>query len=404
MGLFGPPDVEKMEAKRDVKGLIRALGYRKNSWKHRGVRRAAARALGQIGGPRAVEPLIAALKDVSWDVRDAATWALRQIGDPRAVKPLAAALKDRREDVHRVAEFGDVSVVEPLIAALKDSDEYVRKAAAGGLGRIGDARAVEPLCAALKDRGVNVRWVAAEALDKLGWKPDRNETGATYWIIKRNMYKCVEIGAPAVEPLIAALKGIEEYRVKQAVVAALGEIGDARAVEPLIAALWGKECLGLGSDVVAALGEIGDARAVEPLSAALKDTTSRYVRQAASEALDKLGWKPHKNETGAIYWITKREWDKCVEIGAPAVEPLIAALENEDLQVRQAAAGALVEMYRMGQLDEVLKQLVLAQRGIIMQNHSDSTGHDDHMGGCFGDIHEDTETHQDAGIGVYFPL
>jgi hypothetical protein len=27
MGLFGPPDVEKMKAKGDVKGLIKALGY-----------------------------------------------------------------------------------------------------------------------------------------------------------------------------------------------------------------------------------------------------------------------------------------------------------------------------------------------------------------------------------------
>ena len=44
MRLFGPPDVDKMKAKRDVKGLIETLGYRKDDR----VRSTAARALGQI--------------------------------------------------------------------------------------------------------------------------------------------------------------------------------------------------------------------------------------------------------------------------------------------------------------------------------------------------------------------
>jgi len=63
MGFFGPPSVEKMEAKRDVKGLIKAL---KDEDKH--VRRRATEALGNIGEP-AVERLINALKDEDIDVR-----------------------------------------------------------------------------------------------------------------------------------------------------------------------------------------------------------------------------------------------------------------------------------------------------------------------------------------------
>jgi HEAT repeat protein len=41
-----------------------------------------------------VEPLIAALKDENSDVRQAAAKALGKIGDPRAVEPLIAALSD----------------------------------------------------------------------------------------------------------------------------------------------------------------------------------------------------------------------------------------------------------------------------------------------------------------------
>src|SRR5215467_11160530 len=117
-GLFRPPNVEALEAKRDVQSLIKALGYQKRD----NVRQAAAEALGKVGAP-AVEPLIAALKEGY--MHAAATEALSKIGAP---------------------------AVEPLIAALKDQEINVRKAAAEVLGKIGDARAVEPLIAACNDQ------------------------------------------------------------------------------------------------------------------------------------------------------------------------------------------------------------------------------------------------------------
>ena len=76
MPLFGPPNVEKLKAKRDVKGLIKALGYQKDGH----VRNAAAGVLGQIGDTRAVELLIAALKDRDSNVREAAAGALEALG------------------------------------------------------------------------------------------------------------------------------------------------------------------------------------------------------------------------------------------------------------------------------------------------------------------------------------
>jgi HEAT repeat protein len=91
--------------------------------------------------------------------------------------------------------------------------------------------------------------------------------------------------------------------------------------------------------VVEALGKIGTP-AVGPLSAALKDK-NRAVREAVVEALDRLSWQPDRSEAGAMYWIEKRQWDRCADIGSLAVAPLTRALENKDPEVRWAAARAL---------------------------------------------------------------
>ena len=88
MGLFGPPNVEKMAAKRDVKGLAKALNYRKDI----GIQCHAARELGEIGDARAVKALVDALNNPERLCNEAAE-TLVQIGAP-AIQPLIAALTD----------------------------------------------------------------------------------------------------------------------------------------------------------------------------------------------------------------------------------------------------------------------------------------------------------------------
>lgn len=194
MWLVGPPNLEKMKAQRDVKGLTKALGYQKESW----VRKEAAEALTDIGwrpgqdasgaaywavrrkwdkcieiGAPAVAPLIVALKDSYGYMREGAAQALGQIGDARAVESLSAALKDRDWDVGNAAaaalvKIGDARAVEPLIAALTDSDSEIRRATASALGQIGDARAIKPLIAAAWKWGGDTGKAAKEALVQIG--------------------------------------------------------------------------------------------------------------------------------------------------------------------------------------------------------------------------------------------
>ena len=66
------------------------------------VKSCAALALGEIGNPKAVKPLIQILSDENPEVRRNAALALGAIGDQKAVKSLTVGLQDGDETV-RVA-------------------------------------------------------------------------------------------------------------------------------------------------------------------------------------------------------------------------------------------------------------------------------------------------------------
>jgi len=279
MWIFGPPNVEKLKAKSDVNSLIKALNYPKDD----SVRSAAAKALGEIKATLAVEPLIAVLKDKSGLVRQSAALALGQIGDSRAVEPLITVLKDiflLRPAAKALGQIGDTRAVEPLIAALKNSDKFARSAVVESLGRIGDTRAIRPLVAALMDSSELVSETAVEAL--------------------------VRIGLPAVKPLVEALYDSRED-VHKIVAGVLVKIGPS-TIDPLITAM---------------------------------DNSYPWIRKTAAETLDRLGWQPETDELRITYWIAKRQWSKCVEIGASAVIALIPKLHDIDWNVSRETALAL---------------------------------------------------------------
>jgi HEAT repeat protein len=133
----------------------------------------AAKALGEIGDPRAVDPLISNLNVENDNVRHTAVVALGMIGDPRAVEPLITILNERLNTERdsagvSLSQIG-VSAVEPLIGVLKEHEEFnTRKVAILALERIGDPRAIEPLLNALKDEHWVVRESAERALKSFG--------------------------------------------------------------------------------------------------------------------------------------------------------------------------------------------------------------------------------------------
>ena len=267
------------------------------------VRKSAIDALSRIKDPRAVEPLIATLKyeeiaapgeltkprgplelrtlkERKSELRIKAAYALSNFKDPRAIEALIAALKDdsisvRIDVVKALGRIDDPLVVEPLIAALRDESWPVRKAAVIALGRIEDPRAVEPLIARLRDKNSDVQERAAEALGSFN-------------------------DPRAVDALIAALQNKSNAGVAASAATALGRIKDPRAVEPLIAALKRKKGF-IAHNSADALGEIKDPRAIEPLIAALKNM---WIGKNVSEALVKITGR------GRFYGGDRKKWKK----------------------------------------------------------------------------------------------
>ncbi len=295
-------DVLKMAFGETLHPLLRGLG---NSWQfpqlaalghEKGeIRIQAARTLGKLGDERAIEPLIAALKDPYREVREAAVMALGQFGE-LAFEPLVAALNDDVMEVrwgaHRalvVGGFGNERAAELLFTALNDETSEVRVEVAVTLGRLGDERAITPLIDALKHGEPNERWMAAGTLGFLGSKQ-------------------------AVEHLIAGL-GDEDENVRQMAARALGQFGDSEAIESLIAALKDKDWY-VRSGAAWALGKLSSEE-VQLLGAYnfFTDHETWFVRKMTASAIKRLK-----------------------EV---AIDPLIDALEDEDEDVRQKAAWAL---------------------------------------------------------------
>ncbi len=83
----------------------------------------------------------------------------------------------------------------------------------------------------------------------------------------------------------------------------------------------------------------GDIKALVAMLSYKKD---KNVRKEAAEALDQLGWKPTVDEAGAWYWYAKDALKNVTsEFGSSACEPLLAALQDEQGNIRAQAAETL---------------------------------------------------------------
>lgn len=307
--MFGPPDVEKLKANGDISGLIHALEYAPDGSKcHSDLRREAARALGETGDARAIRPLVnTIMNDFEKEVRFAAAKALCEIKDEQVITTLIGMIKDVQgydnNVVRSIIESGlekfGYQAVEPLITTIKTSSiEDVRKDSIIILGGINDTRAVEPIIAALSDGNNDIRRTSASALGKL-------------------------MDLRAVEPLIASLGDNNEY-VRSESAKALGRLMDPCAVEPLMT-LLDDENENVRRESAVALSNLIGSDAKNLLRPLLKRD---YIPAEIAKALRNSGWQPGVDEEGARYWIALEEYNKCVEIGTPAVEPLIARLRS----------------------------------------------------------------------------
>ena len=170
-----------------------------------------AGALGGRSAKAALDPLLKALK--TWPVRRyVAAWALGEIGEPRAIPALVAALGDRDIEVAKYAtrsliKFGK-EATDALLKALADPAEQTRHYAVRALGEIQDPRSADTLLALAGkvDRAVHL-WALGRLGDRRGF-----------------------------ETVVAAVAD-PDRDVRLTAIQALNDLGDQRAVPVLTAAL-----------------------------------------------------------------------------------------------------------------------------------------------------------------------
>ena len=253
-----------------------------------------------------------------------------------AVPALAKVLDDADAEVRRgaIELLGSLrSAAAPAAPALAkrlaDDEPKLRYRAAQALGKIGPgaAPAVDALAKALKDSNPIVRTCSAEALAAIGANA-KSAGPALVGALKDDVpnarlavaIACVKVGSPA--PAVAVLaEFLNGGSPRVGAAQALAEIGPAAkpAVPALVKALKARNekvrehsALALG-----AIGPTAAAEAVGPLAAALTDEQID-VRVAAAKALARMGPK-----------------------AADVIPDLVRALRKAQDRVRLAAAEAL---------------------------------------------------------------
>ncbi|NVM30815.1 MAG: HEAT repeat domain-containing protein [Candidatus Helarchaeota archaeon] len=189
------------------------------------------------------EPLISALRDGDTTVID----ELGNLGDPRAVDPLIKCLKSkdikvRIKAAEALGKIKDLRAVRPLIEKLTDSKTWIRSAAVKALGNLGDKRAVEPLFKLLK-KSYESKYLINELIDSLlkieidmleqiikYEKDEKLEPDKRSKIAKKlGSLKESEI----IEPLYQRLND-KDHNIRFRAAKLLSEINDLKSLEPLL--------------------------------------------------------------------------------------------------------------------------------------------------------------------------
>jgi HEAT repeat protein len=227
---------------------------------------AACEALSRVGGNDAVQALIPCLQSPHTQVRAESARSLGILGAAETTAFISKLLQDKEWEVRREAasalgKLGNPESIEPLAKVLDDMDGDVREAAAMALSKTRDRRAVAPLVLALKDEVAGVRRIAAAGLSRLD--PD--------WISLPETRAAAEQLKVAIQDAEPAVR----FFVAQLLVN-LGEMSP-------------EALLGFTAEDHLASPAIKRKRMGINLCIALLEDRDRDIRQAAAEALGRLG-------------------------------------------------------------------------------------------------------------------
>jgi HEAT repeat protein len=215
------------------------------------VRATAAKFLEKTKNSRVIEILIELLKDEDKSVRSrvVSLWYFSDwLSDKRAVEPIIALLKeenwtDRVAAVTTLGRLNDPKAVEPLLDLLKDENWQVREATLFALGKLQDKRATESLLRiAVEDKDYRIRENAFRMLGKI---KDSSVIGKLKVIyekeendfVKRSISSALyelEKKDEAIDGEVKKYKSVKEFSLKKAkrIIFTLSREKDGKTLSP----------------------------------------------------------------------------------------------------------------------------------------------------------------------------
>ena len=284
----------------------------------------------------------------------------------------------RRRAAESLGGFKERRVVEPLIAILGNMDEMksVRAAAAVSLGALKDERASAPLLTALSDENAEIRWRAAAALGNL---KDAKAIPRLSEIVEnplepdavRNAAVAAlgNIGNKAAEDVLIRALDARVGNISKNAIVALGKLESETAVPELIAILEDKRiALDASTDALAkassrtkaatALGEIGGARAAEAIAERLVDNTEYIVALEDAANRKAIGADDLKRN-----WSWEVLVNAAKKLDLPAfVAPKMATRAEDAWENHPVRNAAMVALGRCNTADVTLDISQLKQR------------------------------------------
>lgn len=259
-------------------------------------------ALGEIGDPKVVPTLLKYISPESQRngpsaagrdtfAAKAAAAALAKIGDPRAAEPLyKAALSDpflKHDAVELLVTLGGYESVKYLNLLANADDIFLKKDARKALDGLGENHGLDPLIALLKDADPKVRTLAAAALTETGDSTVQSSVQDALVSLNEQDRKTIEtrMAENQLTQSTAEYTSSMQASVKITAIEALGQIADVKAVRPLLAALRDRDenvCKAAGK----ALAAYQSKTVIRPIEMTLNNQDKSVVKLAIKD----LGW------------------------------------------------------------------------------------------------------------------
>ncbi|MGZ4517742.1 MAG: hypothetical protein ACXVXN_07445 [Mycobacteriaceae bacterium] len=312
---FFKVNVEKMARKGDVPGLLGALDSEDPS-----IWIPAARALAAIGDERAISPLRVKVE----------YWGPRMNG--YCSGPGADALS-------ALVAFNNERVAEQLVSLFSGSwMDNARGPAQDALVSLGEP-AVRPVCEQLKPNknpafGSQLAMTVLKRIGSPSALPDVKDFVREYIGGREVRNPAVQVGTRGLDDSTCITSAIE-YLADQEDPEVADLIADlltyltGRFREFAIGGAGRSGISLIATACIAALRRMGATAAAPALEAVVTSPhAEQYERSLAADALESVGATVDWDAPWCL--LAKQDWDKLVSLGEPALEQLVAALEESD--------------------------------------------------------------------------